>query len=128
MIVKRIAPFLIVLLAGLLVYSLFSKNSSTREAKKLTLQLQQKADSLDALADDYILMQRKYDTLYNQLKDARSNLARLKVRLEKINLDQTANVREIRKRLSDVVKEIDSLEVKLSSPIIVNSDLDSLRF
>ena len=99
--------------------------TSLREAKKLTKELELRIDTLQAVEEEYIELEKKYVNLYTELSSSRTQLSDFKDKLAKISQAQNASLSNIRNELGKLVDAYDTIDVSIP-PDTVN--LDSLRF
>lgn len=99
--------------------------TSLKEAKKLTRDLELRIDTLQAVEEEYQVLEKKYVDLYEEFSATRIQISQFKEKLAEINKAQNASLSKIRRELGDLVEAYDTIDVSIP-PDTVN--LDSLRF
>lgn len=123
---KILVVVLILLLAALAIwsYSTFNENEVVREAitqEKLDIQ-----EELENISKDYSLQIEKGTVLSNDLEDARSRITKLVDSVNNLKGDARQNIRllsTLRKELTQIKKERDLLQARVSNLLTENSNL-----
>ncbi|MTI22980.1 hypothetical protein E1176_18260 [Fulvivirga sp. RKSG066] len=124
---KKVTPLLLVLITGLLIYSVFFGQSSVKETKKLARELKQQVDTLSMLNEKYDRLQQKYLLLYNDLRNTRADIYSFKKKVEAVSKQQTSNVKNIKAELNRIIEQYDSLE-QIHHDSLSFVAIDSLKF
>jgi len=112
---------LIVVISVLVIYHVFSRNSSIKEIKKLTNEIEMNVDSLKVVQRRYDSLEKDYNKIYEQLSVTRDGLVNFKQDVDSIMHSNISNVNKINESLSEIIERQDSFQA-------VNIDTTSFRF
>ncbi len=112
---------LIVVISILVVYHVFSRNSSIKEIKRLTREIETNVDSLKVVHTRYDSLAKDYDKIYEQLKLTRNGLDEFKKNVDSLMHSNINSAKKINSALTTIIEKQDSFEA-------VNIDTTSFRF
>jgi Ca2+/Na+ antiporter len=123
---KVLVVVLILLLAALAIwsYNTFNENEEVREA--ITQEKQDIQEELENISADYSLQIEKGTVLSNDLEDARTRITKLVDSVKNLKGDARQNIRllaTLRKELTQIKKERDLLQTRVSNLLAENSNL-----
>jgi predicted nucleic acid-binding Zn-ribbon protein len=116
---------LFVVLALSFGLSILFGRSSVREAKKITKELELRIDTLKAVENEYVVLEKKYIDLYAEFSTSRKQISDFKEKLTKLTKAQNASVSKIKNELNDLILKYDTIDVSVLPDTL---DLNSIRF
>lgn len=96
---------LIVIISVLTAYTLISGNNALKEIKKLTLTIDQKADSLRAIQLKYDSLTAKNDDLFKELELTSQHLRNFEQEVDSVLALRMKNIADLNKSLDDIIKK-----------------------
>ncbi|MEO9869088.1 hypothetical protein [Ekhidna sp.] len=99
--------------------------SSLKEAKRITKELELRIDTLQAVEDEYSVLQKRYVDLYDEFATSREQIDQFRQKISEISTEQNASVGRIRNELKELILKYDTLEIAIPLDTV---SLDSLRF
>jgi predicted nucleic acid-binding Zn-ribbon protein len=116
---------LFVVLALSLGLSILFGRSSVREAKKITKELELRIDTLKAVENEYVVLEKKYIDLYAEFSTSRKQISDFKEKLTKLTKAKNASVSKIKNELNDLILKYDTIAVSVLPDTL---DLNTIRF
>lgn len=117
---KRIIKVLIVILALIAGYSVYSSITTNNEIKALRKEMQLTADSLNQVSNQYDVLEKRYDSVALQLVGTRDQLVNFHQNVDSIMNSNIRSVGSIHNALNSLVKKF---EAKDSLTNKTNEDL-----